>query len=308
MYDRIIVPIEEGDGVDAVAPVLPLARQLSCALVLLHVHDSLQAPAELEGLPQFRYQGVVESWDELDQRAEAHEQEWLRELAGAVAVREPGMTVTSRVVHAPLAARLHEEGESVLVLAPAGHPEMGLHPAVRQVLEAGGVPVLLFRPEREPLVLRRVLLALDGSEFSLEALGPTLELVRATGARLSLLEVVSRHTGIARLLRPDDRSAESAERFLKRVRNEIPVDAGPVDVRVVATTKAAAGIAEEARRCDVDLVAMATHGRGGLRRLILGSVAESVVTNSSIPVLLYRPTGSGAGGRKPAGTAGAGVS
>jgi len=52
---------------------------------------------------------------------------------------------------------------------------------------------------------------------------------------------------------------------------------------------AAAGIVEEARRGDVDVVAMATHGRGGLRRLVLGSVAESVVRGSALPMLLYRP-------------------
>jgi nucleotide-binding universal stress UspA family protein len=304
MYDRIIVPIEEGGGVEAVDPVRPLVRKLGCGLTLLHVHHTREVPPQLEDLPQFRYQGVVESWNERDQEAEAHEVEWLREMAEAVAAEEDGMTVTSRVVHAPLSARLHEQGESVLVLAPASEVHFtGLHPTVREVLAGGGVPVLLVRRERDVLPLRRILVALDGSDFSREALEPALALARATGARLSLLEVVTRHNGLTRLLRPGDRSAETAERFLRNVRGEIPTELGPVDLRVVEKGNAAAGIAEEARRGDVDLVAMATHGRGGLRRLILGSVAESVVRSSPVPVLLYRPVGVDAGWRPEAGTA-----
>jgi nucleotide-binding universal stress UspA family protein len=279
-----------------VTPVLPLVRKIGCALTLLHVHHTREVPPQLEDLPQFRYQGVVESWNERDHEAEAHEVEWLREIAESVAAEEPGIEVTSRVVHTPLAARLHEVDESVLVLAPAADVHLtGLHPTVREVLHGGGVPVLLTRPDQPVLPLRRILVALDGSDFSVEALEPAMALARVSGARLSLLQVVTRHTGIVRLLRPGEPSAESAERFLRRVRETIPADLGPVDVRVVEKGNAAAGIAEETRRGDVGLVAMATHGRGGIRRLILGSVAESVVRGCPVPVLLYRPAGVDAG-------------
>lgn len=44
-----------------------------------------------------------------------------------------------------------------------------------------------------------------------------------------------------------------------------------------------------ARRHGVDLIGMSTHGHGGLRRLILGSVADKVLRGASTPVLLYRP-------------------
>ncbi|NIP77763.1 MAG: universal stress protein, partial [Gemmatimonadetes bacterium] len=158
----------------------------------------------------------------------------------------------------------------------------------------GGLPVLLYRPGMRTLPVHRILVALDGSEFSEEVLGPALDLARAVGARLSLLEVVTRNGGLVRLLRPGERSAESAERFLRDVRGRIPEDLGAVDVRVVEMGNAAAGIVNEAKREDVDLLAMATHGRGGLRRLILGSVAESVVRSAQIPVLLYRPVGANA--------------
>jgi nucleotide-binding universal stress UspA family protein len=47
------------------------------------------------------------------------------------------------------------------------------------------------------------------------------------------------------------------------------------------------------------LIALTTHGRRGLSRLLLGSVADKVVRGSTLPVLLYRPTPSSAAGREP---------
>ena len=297
MYDRIIVPIEEsaigGDGaLEGLAQARPLARDLGCELTLLHVHHPQEAPTDLEGLPQFRYQGVIESWDERDLEAEAHEVEWLAALAKEVAEKEPGLTVSSRVAHAPLARTLPVGDESILVVAPSPNVHVdGLSPTVIELLRGSGVPILVCHPDVALLPIRRMLITLDGSSFSGEVLGPALDFARSTGARLSLLEVVTRSGGLVRFLRPGERSAESAERFLREVRSRIPEDYGSVDMRVVEQGNPAAGIVRETRRDDVDVVAMATHGRGGLRKLVLGSVAESVVRGAQTPVLLYRPVG-----------------
>lgn len=292
MYDRIIVPIEEGARADSLAEARVLARSLGCELTLLHVHHLREAPPELEGMTQFRYQGVVESWNERDVAAEAREAEWLEELAATVADQESELKVSSRLVHAPLTRSLTSGDEQVLVLAGGENVHLeGLSPTVQEILRSGGVPVLLYRPGLETLPIRHVLVALDGSDFSAEVLGPALDLARAVGARVSLVEVVTRTGGIVRLLRPAERSAESAERFLRGVRRTIPEDLGAVDVRVVEMGNAAAGVVHETSHEDIDLVAMATHGRGGIRRLILGSVAESVVRRVTVPVLLYRPVG-----------------
>lgn len=305
MYDRIIVPIDEG-AVGLPDQARSLARKLGCELMLLHVHHMQEAPTELEGLPQYRYQGVIESWDERDLASEAHEVEWLAAMAEEVAAADPDLVVSSRVVHAPLARTLRTGAESVLIVAPADDVHIdGLDRTVLELLRGGGVPVLLYRPEARLLPARRMLVALDGSAFSEEVLSPALDLARATGAYLSLVEVVTRGLGLAQMLRPGERSAEAAERFLREVRSRIPEEYGSVDVRVVEQGNAAAGIVKETRRDGIDLVAMATHGRGGLRRRILGSVAESVVRGVQVPVLLYRPVGAdtGRGGRSGAGAA-----
>ncbi len=301
MYDRIIVPIEEGGqgAAESLDQACPLARALGCELTLLHVHLPREAPEGLEGLPQYRFQGVVERWDARDQEVEAEEAAWLASMAEVVAFRESDLKVSSRVVHAPLARSLREGDERVLVVAPAEDVQLdGLNRTVAALARGGGVPILVCRPDVPLLPIRRMVVTLDGSSFSEEVLAPAVEFARATGARLSLLQVVTRR-GLRGLLRPGEQSAESAEQFLRDVRSRIPEELGPVDVRVVEEGNAAAGIVREARREEVDLVAMATHGRGGLRRVILGSVAESVIRAAEVPVLLYRPMGVEAGSAAP---------
>jgi nucleotide-binding universal stress UspA family protein len=59
----------------------------------------------------------------------------------------------------------------------------------------------------------------------------------------------------------------------------------------VVAWNAADAILDVARPERVAVVALATHGRGGLRRLILGSVADKLVRGADVPVLVYRPTG-----------------
>jgi nucleotide-binding universal stress UspA family protein len=295
MYDRIIVPVEEGATVDSLEQVRQLARALNCGLTLLHVHRPREAPEELEGLTQYRFQHVVESWSGRDQEAEAREAEWLAELADGVAALEPELDVASRVVHAPLSGCVGAETDRVLAVAAAGGPdEDAIQPTAEELIRTCGIPVLLARPDVASLRIRRILVALDGSPFSEEGLSPAIDLARAAGAKLTLLEVVTRRDGLARFLFPTERSAETAERSLGDVVERLPPGLGPVEVRVAEHASPAEGIIDEARKGGVDLIAMATHGRGGIARLLLGSVAERVVRSSPVPVLVFRPRGVGA--------------
>lgn len=298
MYHRIIVPIEAGMGLEALATARPLARELGCALTVLHVHRPREAPAELEALPQFRFQHVVESWDHQDMEAEGREADWLAGLASAVTDADPDLAVSGHVVHGPLAEALRTETERFLIVTSSEESGEGPGPATRELIHAGA-PVLLSRPGHEVTPIRRILVPLDGSQFSLEVIEPALDLARGCGARITLLVVASSHGSLVRLLHPGEQTAESAERFLRQVGNQLAEELGPVDYRVVESEDPPHAIVSEAARGGFDLIAMATHGRGGLRRLLLGSVAERVVRESDVPVLVYRPTGLGASSDAP---------
>lgn len=295
MYDRIIVPVEEGATAESLAAARSLARSLDCALTLLHVHRPHEVPASLEGLPQYRYQHVVDVWGARDLDAEGEEAEWLAALVERVAALEPDMPVDGHVVHAPLSRCVGSDCERLLALSvTAGVDRADLDATAQELIRTCEVPVLLVRPDMPARPIRRILVALDGSRFSEEAVAPAMDLARSAGARLTLLEVVNHYNGLVRLLHPAARSTEAAEGFLRNVASRLPSDLGPVESMVVEHASAAGGIIDEARAGGVDVIAMATHGRGGLLRFMLGSVAETVILDSPVPVLVYRPRGIGA--------------
>jgi nucleotide-binding universal stress UspA family protein len=62
-----------------------------------------------------------------------------------------------------------------------------------------------------------------------------------------------------------------------------------MQTRVVSHDQPAAAILDDASAHGADLIALATQGRGGLKRLLLGSVADKVVRGAATPVLVYRP-------------------
>ncbi len=61
--------------------------------------------------------------------------------------------------------------------------------------------------------------------------------------------------------------------------------------RIVSHVRPAIAILDDASAHGVDLIALATHGRGGLKRVLIGSVADKVLRGAIAPVLVYRPVG-----------------
>ncbi len=132
--------------------------------------------------------------------------------------------------------------------------------------------------------MNRILVPLDGSRLS-EAILPMAEaLARDYEAELLLL----------RALRPqrspeaETDAQEQAERYLAGIAREVEGRGVPGVAWKVWYAEPDRAIADAAAFHDVDLVAMSTHGRGGLSRLLFGSVAESLVRKARVPVLLVR--------------------
>jgi nucleotide-binding universal stress UspA family protein len=85
------------------------------------------------------------------------------------------------------------------------------------------------------------------------------------------------------------RRCDEAEKSLEETAARLRARGLTVRTRAVAEEQAAVGILQEAQKADADLIALATHGRRGLSRLFLGSVADKVVRGGRLPVLLRRP-------------------
>jgi nucleotide-binding universal stress UspA family protein len=153
--------------------------------------------------------------------------------------------------------------------------------------------------------LHHVLIPLDGSARAEGILDPALELGRLLGADFTLLRVIepvilpdARLGGNAVSgLNPDLLQAlqSEAQAYLERIAEQLRARSARVQTRVVSNRWAAGAILEEAGAHAMYLIALATHGRGGVARLLLGSVADKVVRGASVPVLLWRSLGDAPG-------------
>ena len=145
---------------------------------------------------------------------------------------------------------------------------------------------------------RRILAAVDGSRASAKGLREAIRLARAEPARLVLVHVVDAYVAFAAMdgiavaagadLLPALR--EGGQRILEKAQAMCAKHG--VKAKAVLLERiggpAADRIVREARRQRADLIVLGTHGRRGVRRLVLGSDAELVVRTASVPVLLVR--------------------
>jgi nucleotide-binding universal stress UspA family protein len=128
---------------------------------------------------------------------------------------------------------------------------------------------------------KRIMVPLDGSDLAQTALPHALELCRALSATLVLLHVRDTRQG----------SPEAARRFLDFTHRQHANDGVTIET-LVREGPVAEAIVRAAEQEQIDVIAMATHGRSGLQRAVYGSVAEQVLRSSTRPVLLVRVPGS----------------
>ena len=135
-------------------------------------------------------------------------------------------------------------------------------------------------------MFKQLLVSLDGASEAEAALQTAGALARPLDARISLVRVIDGQPG----------SGHEADAYLAWAASE-PTVSERIGARIVSALPAHGNVAdtilETARQQGADMIVMATHGRGGLDRLLIGSVAQRVVERSPIPVLLQRPGAAG---------------
>lgn len=134
----------------------------------------------------------------------------------------------------------------------------------------------------------RILVPLDGSATAEAALKTACALLDRVGGELILSRVVEVSPRMeADTERVTQALREQAERYLEQVAFRVAAD-GFQARRVVRSGSIAETLLEVAREAGVTLVTMTTHGRTGVSRWVLGSVAERLMRSSPVPVLLVR--------------------
>lgn len=276
-FDRILVPL---DGTPAATVALPYAQAIAArtgaTLILMR---AAHAPVGAFDLAAAQQQAVDVAQADLEAQSALLVESGLRV--------EVAVPYGSAVAWIPEEAALRHADMVVMATHARTGPERWIHGSVAEAVAARSpVPLLVVRAADGVQPARRLtmrcplfVVPLDGSSFGEAALPVAASIADAFNGRLLLV-------GVAAQRDPETR------RYLDRILASLP--AGLVAGSVLRVGDPASEIALEAHQSGAATVVMATHGRTGLTRSVLGSVAGEVVQRAIAPVLLVHPLRRGA--------------
>lgn len=290
MFERTLIPLDGSPEAESVLPHMSkFIRKSGSELVLFRAFHAEPLLARMDTASLIE-RDLLEARKYIDGL--------VRRLAGE------GLPVRGRVVQgSPAEAILRtasEERVTTIALSTHGRTGIGrwvLGSVAEEVVRASTVPVFVLRSTAAVPVrtgIRRILVPLDGSATAFSAAPFAAELARSVGAEMMVLHVHQRMLAHA---------PSFAWSWVETA--PTPSDADPYKVAKAAVEDLAVGglkvtpltvegdpatrILESSFKEDIDLVVMATHGRDGLPRLFLGSVAEKVLRRTAVPMILIRP-------------------
>jgi len=292
MYRTILVPLDDSAFSERALPMATtLAQHLKSKLILTRVASASVFPGA--DATEAQVQAVREAQDHLSDLASR-----LGEQGLPVEIAVPYGDAAEEIL---VEVGLHSAG--LVIMCTHGRSGLGrwiYGSTAEQVLHRSPVPVLLVHPTGESMTLRMkpahtsFLVPLDGSAFAEAALPHASALARAFDGTISLLRVVEPPTSAltlaeASLLPPtSEASIQEAESYLAGMAERLR-DSGFSVQTAVREGWPADVIVHQSAMSEQGLIVMATHGRTGVARLLLGSVALQVVRRSSLPVMLVRP-------------------
>jgi nucleotide-binding universal stress UspA family protein len=284
MYTKILVPL---DGSRLAEQILPYARLIA---------EAFEIPAELLRV------------DDSGSLAPSKGNEYLKEIGDWAFPAHVKFHRSVEIADPPEAILRHAAADPKTLIAMATHGLSGIRgwtmgSVAYKVVHATRNPVLLIRPTEEgdpgvAVKLGTLLVPLDGSGLADRILPHVIALAKKLSLDITLLRaytvppdnfIVGDGLYLDVLARQRDAFKQEIDDYLTGKTEEIRA-AGLLRVSPIATHGDAAGeIIDCARNTQNGLIAMSTHGRSGLGRWLMGSVAEKVVQYSRNPVLVIRP-------------------
>jgi nucleotide-binding universal stress UspA family protein len=313
MLRHIVVPLDGSPfGEQALAMAVTLARKTDAMLHLVHVipppaAEMVEAPFYID--------------TDLEGRLRAHqhavEMASLRRVCKRVHeeghVRVEPVLLDGEVAESVVEYAARREADLIVATTHGRGPlaRFWLGSESDRLVRTARVPVLLVHPGNEApnlkvdVPLGRIVAAIDGTDLSESILAPVTKVAKAMGATVRLVRVVKpvfatsypalesaalareAEVLLAQIQVAQQRLEQEANRYLELKAQALRAEGITVQTRVDAAETPASAILEEAR--SADLVAVATHGRSGLSRLVLGSVADKVIRGSTVAVLVQHP-------------------
>ena len=296
MFQRILVPLDGSPLAEAaLAPATSLAERFDATVllvrtILVHVFPGADpGPAQIDAL------------QEADQ--------YIATIARPL--KDKGITVRTAIPYDSPAIGIADQAEfrhvDLIVMSTHGRkwPETLLHPSVTmRVLEHTAAPILALKNAKEEGLAELprfmtdpdapIIVPLDGSLLAESALTLAEELSKTYGNPLLLVRAAERprvatasFDNPAVISKVEEWTIQEMQQYLQRKQQEVANRGARVSTE--CSVGAPAWFIEECIEAhNAGLVVMASHGRSGVGRFLLGSVAQTVLRDSPIPVLLVR--------------------
>ncbi len=298
----IVVPLDGSRFAEQGLPwAVAIARKFRARLRLAMVHQ-FPSPPPLD-------EATARLYTKVELALRKSQRDYLHRIAGRIKAEETVPTATAMLEGVPAAALKKYVGEiGVDLVVMTTHGRGGIQRAwigsvADLLVRTLEVPLLLIRP-REGATLtvgvERILVPLDGSRRAEAALPVAQAMAHVFGARLELMQAVhpvliatdpptSYPMGFDEQLTAIQR--REAQDYLDGMVEWLREGGVPASAAAVLGGSAFDTIQDVARGPGIGMVALATHGRGGVQRLLLGSVADKLVRAGELPVLVTRPKG-----------------
>ncbi|WP_440008875.1 universal stress protein [Halomicrococcus sp. SG-WS-1] len=282
MFDNILVPT---DGSDCAQVAVGYAEDLATRYEA-HVHTlSVADSRTLENVPQHdqikneRVDIVARAYNELSE--------------SGIPVEK---AVRTDIPHKAILTYASEQDIDLIVMGTHGRTGVErylLGSVTEKVVRLSNVPVLTVKAEDDGEVTypyTDILVPTDGSEGAEAAIGPTVDIASTYDARIHALSVIDTmamgtDVGSGAILDALEESAQSAVETIEEQATQASVSAVETAIEHGNPYR---GIRSYVEEHDIDLVVMGTHGRSGIERYLLGSVAEKTVRTSPVPMMTVR--------------------
>jgi nucleotide-binding universal stress UspA family protein len=299
MYSKILVPLDTSKTAEQILPnTRHVARKFKIPVELLTVIDIAEIARHISAEKAHGLHVLIEN-------AERSSETYLRAVAGTF----PDVEVSVTVEKGRPDETIIEKGEAdkAMLIAMATHGRSGLNrfllgSVTEKVLRGSANPLLLVRATEEVKAggeagFRTLIVPLDGSEVAEKVLPAVAETAKKLTAEVLLFRVY--HIPYTALGGDESFAAINYDELIATVRDEANqyLEKKAAEIKGLGVEKvswlgkegfAADEIIALGRKTPDALIAMCSHGRSGVKRLVLGSITETVVRHTRDPVLVVR--------------------
>ncbi len=310
MYRSLLVPLDgSAFGEHALPLALGLARRSGASLRLLHVY----AP-----IATIYAEGALALDSSIERDLKEQQRHYIHDVCRRIK-EVSSVPVHPELLEGPVATTIRTaavgSGVDLVVMTTHGRGPLArfwLGSVADQLVRELPMPLLLLRPGegrpnlKEEPALRHVLLPLDGSPLAEQMLEPAVALGSLSDADYTLMRVITpvapldypvegttfsqrAQAIVTQIERLQAEARKEASDYLETVAARLRGRGLTVQTRVVVDSSPAPAILHQTTPAGIDLIALETHGRHGLPRLFLGSVADKVIRGATVPVLVHRP-------------------